>query len=95
MDNSMINLSICLSDIPKNRIKKASNGKLYIGVSIRKRKEPDQFDQDIYAYVQQSKEEREAKEEKQFVGNGKLINFTQNVSEMAPASADDTDDLPF
>lgn len=95
MENSLINLSVCLSDIDKTKIKKASNGKLYAGITVRMRKEPDQYGQDVYAYMQQSKEEREAKAEKVYVGNGKRVVFTQSPDEMQEASAEEKDDLLF
>ena len=95
MQNSLINLSICLSDIDKKKIKKAKNGKLYMGLTIKQRKEPDQYGQDVYSYIAQTKEEREAKAEKIYVGNGKLVNFNENVGEMSEAPVEDTDDLPF
>lgn len=95
MQNSLINMSICLSDIDKTKIKKAKNGKLYIGLTIRQRKEPDQYGQDVYAHIAQTKEEREAKVDKVYVGNGKLVNFNESVGEMIEATAKDVDDLPF
>lgn len=95
MENALINLSICLSDIPKDRIKKASNGKLYVGLTIRKRKEKDQYEQDIYSFISQTKEEREAKADKVYTGNGRYIEFYESIDEMKDPSVSDTDDLPF
>lgn len=95
MKNQSINLSICLTDIPKTAIKKSKNGKLYVGINIRQRNEPDQFGQDIYAIIAQSKEERELKKDKVYVGNGKIFSFNEKIEEMKPVKAEDLDDLPF
>ena len=96
MENAVINLSICLSDLPKEKIQKAKNGKLYININIRKRKEPDQFGQDVYATVQQTKEEKEAKTDKLYVGNGKYVKFdAPGTGEMVKPKEEDIDGLPF
>lgn len=100
MKNAVINLSICLSDIPKDKIKVSErNGKAYLSVNIRPRKEADSFGNDIYAIVSQTKEQRDANEEKIYVGNGQYVQFTGNtpddVNEMPPAPPEILDDLPF
>lgn len=71
----MINLNICLSDIPEAKIYKANNGKQYITISAVELKEKDKFDNTHTCYIRQTKEEREAKQAKVYVGNGKKIDF--------------------
>lgn len=99
--NGVISVSICLSDLPKDKIKKASNGKLYIGISVREKKEVDQYGNDATAYVTHTKEEKEAakasntKLEKQYVGNGKIFIFSEGGVPEATDSEKDLDDLPF
>lgn len=68
-------LSICLSDIPKEKMTKAENGKIYINLTVSKRREPDQWKRDLKVYVSQKQEERERGEPKQYVGAGKTIQF--------------------
>lgn len=97
-NNALINLSICLTDIPKNKIKKAKNGKLYVAITIKPRKEPDQFGQDCYAVIAQTKEEREAKTDLIYVANGDFVSFSaqnESVAEMTAATDEDYHDLPF
>lgn len=43
--------SICLSDIPKNLIYRAANGKAYLNVNIRRRQQPDRFGNTFYVKV--------------------------------------------
>lgn len=106
MKDALINLSICLSDIPKERIKVSEkNGKKYLNVTIQGRKEPDEYGNNVYATVSHTKEEREtAKEqgvelEKVFIGQGRHIVFNGSASpaavEQMQGMSADQDDLPF
>lgn len=95
----LINLSICLTDIPKNRIKLANNGKKYLAITVQDLREADEYGNTHSLFVTQTKEEREAKEKRTYIGRGKAVVFenarpsAEQVAEM-PIS-DDTNDLPF
>ena len=96
----MITLSICLSDLPKEKIQTASNGKKYINLVVDKRKEAGKHGETHTLYVSQSKEEREAKEDKKYVGSGKeyIYNGQQNNTAQASSSNEhqqSNDGLPF
>ena len=84
----MISLSICLSDLPKEKIQTASNGKKYINLVVDKRKEAGKYGETHTLYVSQSKEERESKEDKKYVGSGKeyVYNGQQNNASKAPGN---------
>jgi hypothetical protein len=71
----MIVTSICLSDIPEDKITISSNGKKYVNIVVDQRKEKDQYDNTHTAYMSQSKEERQSKVPKRYVGNGKEYTF--------------------
>jgi hypothetical protein len=71
----MIVTSICLSDIPEDKITISSNGKKYVNIVVDQRKEKDQYDNTHTAYMSQSKDERQAKLPKKYVGNGKEYTF--------------------
>lgn len=98
----MISLSICLSDLPKEKIQTANNGKKYINLVVDKRKEAGKYGETHTLYVSQSKEEREAKEDKKYVGSGKeyVYNGQQNNDSKAPKHQEQgqeqsNDGLPF
>lgn len=97
----LINISVCLSDIPKDRIKRAdSNGKCYANICVAARREADKYGNTHTVYMQQTKEERNAKADRIFIGQGKEIIFApvntpEAVEQMAPAPAQAIDDLPF
>jgi hypothetical protein len=71
----MIVTSICLSDIPEDKITTSSNGKKYVNIVVDQRREKDQYDNTHTVYMSQSKEERHAKVPKKYVGNGKEYTF--------------------
>lgn len=95
----LINLSICLSDIPKDRIKLANNGKKYLSITVQDLKEADEYGNTHSLYYTQTKEEREAKEKRIYIGRGKEFVFQSarpSVEEVAELPvAEDLDDLPF
>ena len=75
----LINISICLSDLPKESITTfEKNGKKYINLVVDEKREPDQYGKTHSVYVSQTKEEREAKTPKAYVGHGKAVNFNAN-----------------
>ena len=89
-------LDICLSDIPKERIKTASNGKKYLKAIINPRKAPDSDGYDhIAAFV--PKEERNDGEGPAFIGRAQEKNFDRDRAQQpAPVADDDpNDDLHF
>ena len=44
-------VSICLTDLPKEHITKAANGKSYINLNINKKQQPDQYGKDLSVQV--------------------------------------------
>lgn len=95
----IINLSVCLTDLPKDKIKLAENGKKYISLTIRDLQTADAYGNTHTLFVSQTKEEREAKANRTYVGRGKEVVFraatpTIEDVESLPA-AENLDDLPF
>lgn len=95
----LINLSICLSDIPKERIKITNNGKKYLAITVQDLREADEYGNTHSVYATQTKEEREAKEKRTYIGRGKEFVFQSarpSVEQVAELPvAEDIDDLPF
>jgi len=92
--NTLYTGSICLSDIDKTKIAKSDkNGKLYLSVDIWVNEQPDIYGNIGSINVRQSKEEREAKEKKTYIGNFKQL---EGKPQAGTYLADDkTSDLPF
>ena len=102
---SIINFSIDLTKIPKDKIIDGKKGK-YLPLTLTLNDELDQFNNNGPVIVAQSKEEREAKASKVYLGNA-TVAWTngQNVDvaprdgqlqqrQAAPAPVEDID-LPF
>ena len=69
---SIFKTSINLNAIPKDRIFVGKKGK-YLPITITLNDEPDQFGNQGPVVVEQTKEEREAKEPKTYLGNVKVV----------------------
>jgi len=101
---SIIKTSINLNEIPKDKIFKGKKGQ-YLPITITINDEVDQFGNQGPVVVEQSKEEREAKTPKTYLGNCRVVWTNGDNVEVAPrdnmpqqaapqpAMADD--DLPF
>ena len=82
---SIIATSIDLTKIPKDKIINGKKGK-YLPITITLNDEVDQFGNQGPVSVQQTKEEREAKTEKVYLGNVKVV--WSNGDNVAPAPRD-------
>ena len=103
---SIIATSIDLTKIPKDKIIEGKKGK-YLPITITINDETAQFGNQGPVVVQQTKEERDAKTEKTYLGNVKVVwtngdnvavapRTDQPVAQAAPAAAAaPVDDLPF
>ena len=101
---SIIKTSINLNEIPKDKIITGKKGK-YLPITITLNDEVDQFVNQGPVCVEQTKEERDAKTAKTYLGNVKVVWTNGDNVEVAPrdnmprqavpqpAMADD--DLPF
>ena len=100
---SIIKASINLNAIPKEKIFVGKKGK-YLPITITLNDELDQFGNQGPVVVEQTKEERDAKASKTYLGNVKVVwsNGTNvepapregATAQAAPAAAP-ADDLPF
>jgi hypothetical protein len=102
---TILNTSINLSKVPKDKIIEGKKGK-YLPVTITINDDVDQFGQQGSLTVQQSKEQRESKEPKVYLGNVNVV--WTNGQNVEPAPRDNissapaahkpqpvADDLPF
>ena len=79
-------------------------GRVYLDITVGTKDEKDDYGNDASAWVSQSKEEREAKEDRTFLGNGRVVFDSGNRNpessepekvESVESASDDEDDLPF
>jgi hypothetical protein len=89
----MITISVCLTDIPKSKIVEAKNGKKYVNLVLDERREVGQYGETHMLYMSQTKEERQNKDKKVFVGSGKEYKFEKKQEDVP--DSDVGDGLPF
>lgn len=104
-----ITVSICVSDIPKSAIKVSDKGKKYINIVVAERAEVGKYGETHTVFMSQTKEEREQKVAKCYIGSGKAyqpkettapvtaeqVENMPSVSEVEAVGEVDIDDLPF
>ena len=100
---SIIKASINLKNVPKDKIIVGKKGK-YLPITITLNDELDQFGNQGPVVVDQTKEERDAKAAKTYLGNVKVVWTNGNNVEPAPRdnaptqsapAPVDAEDLPF
>lgn len=101
----IIKTSINLSQIPKDKIIAGKKGQ-YLPITITINDEIDQYGNQGPVIVSQSKEERDSKTEKVYLGNAQVVwtngqfpspapRDGQQAQQAAPQQAAPADDLPF
>jgi hypothetical protein len=100
--SALVNFSLDLSRLPKDKIIKGKKGQ-YINITASVNDET-KFGNNVSFFVSQSKEERENKENKLYVGNGKVVWTDGNIVKAevedkeqvkSVVETDDDMDLPF
>ena len=98
--STLMNLSLRVDALPKEKFVAGKDGKVYYNFTIAVNDEANQFGQNVSAYDSQTKEEREAKKTKSYIGNGNVVWTDGNIKavkkEQATASTKEVaSDLPF
>lgn len=95
----MIVISICAEDLKPHLKKSDKNNKHYVSIVVDERQTPDNYGNTHTAYISQSKEQRVAKEPKQYVGSGKEFKFSNETkpttSKESQKDENDFSNLPF
>lgn len=96
----LISASIDVTKISKDKLVKGEKG-TYLNITISINDEIDQYGNQAGIYESQSKEERESKAKKNYLGNGKIAWSSEggSTAKSAPAPAPtpivEEDNLPF
>ena len=91
-------MSICVSDIPKERLLKHENGKIYMNIETWDNDAPDKYDNDFSVSMCRNKDELEriknGEEIKRiYLGNGKI--WEQKEMQPLTEQQQQETDLPF
>jgi hypothetical protein len=87
--------SIDLNKLDKSKIKEHANGAKYYPVLIMLNDEADKYGNDCSIATGQTKEEREAKQKKSFIGNAKTVWSSDGKQQPKSLVPDQSDDLGF
>jgi len=94
---TLIGLSIDVTKIDKSKLAKGK----YLNITVSVQDETNQYGQNVSVYHEQTKEEREAKTNRDYLGNGKVFwtdgNITKALTELPQdlPNAEESDYLPF
>ena len=98
--SAIVNFSINVNDIDKSKLIQGKKGS-YLNLTLSINDET-RFGNNASVSISQSQEEREAKEAKTYLGNGKVVwvsdegvTVAEREQEQASAPASSGDDLPF
>lgn len=101
--SALINLSINVASLPKEKFVTGKNGKIYYNFTVAVNDET-RYNNNVSAFDAQTKEEREAKKPKNYLGNGKVVwtdgnivkaEWQEETEATATITQEETIDLPF
>lgn len=96
----LIGCSIDVTKIDKSKLVEGKNGAKYFNFTISVNDQADKYGKDCSISLSQSKEEREAKKDRVFIGSGKTLwrSTTQHrtvETQTESYGSNSQDDLPF
>ena len=97
--SALINFNLRVDKLPKEKFIAGKEGAVYVNLTMAVNDET-RYGNNTSVYVAQSKEEREAKKQRQYLGNGKVLWTDNNIvlAEREPQAEQVTTekaDLPF
>ena len=92
--SKLMSLSIDVTKIDKTKLFKGKKGN-YLKLTVRLSDEADQYGNNLSAWQEQTEEERKAKADRNFLGNGKVFWEEKGAPATVAAGDDPEDELPF
>jgi hypothetical protein len=98
--SALINLSLRVDKLPKEKFVQGKDGAVYYNFTIGVNDDSNQWGQNVSATDSQTKEEREAKKPKSYLGNGNVV-WTDGNIKLADKKVEvtakevESDNLPF
>jgi hypothetical protein len=98
--SALINVSLRVDKLPKEKFVAGKDGAVYYNFTIGINDEANQFGQNVSLTDSQTKEEREAKKAKNYIGNGNVVWTDGNIvavkkENVAEKAQTVSEDLPF
>jgi hypothetical protein len=99
--SALINFSLNVAKLPKEKFIAGKDGAVYVNLTMSVNDET-RYGNNTGIYVSQTQEEREAKKQKTYLGNGKVVwnngtilNAIKEVQEAVQEQPKEEADLPF
>jgi hypothetical protein len=96
--SALLNVSLRVDKLPREKFVMGKDGAVYLNFTVAINDEANQWGQNVSAYDSQTKEERDAKKAKNYLGNGNVVWTDGNIKavkkETQQAAAVEVD-LPF
>ena len=99
--SALINFSLNVAKLPKEKFIAGKDGAVYVNLTMSVNDET-RYGNNTGIYVSQTQEEREAKKQKTYLGNGKVVwnngtilNAEKEVQEAVQEHPAEADGLPF
>ena len=99
--SALINFSLSVAKLPKEKFIAGKDGAVYVNLTMSVNDET-RYGNNTGIYVSQTQEEREAKKQKTYLGNGKvvwnngtIVNAEKEVQEAVQEQPAEADGLPF
>ena len=98
--STLVNLNIRVDKLPREKFVMGKDNAVYYNFTVAINDEANQWGQNVSAYDSQTKEERDAKKAKTYLGNGNVVWTDGNIKAVKKETAsqgkeDVTSDLPF
>lgn len=77
--SALLNLSLRVDKLPREKFVMGKDGAVYLNFTVAINDEANQFGQNVSAYDSQTKEERDAKKSKNYLGNGTVVWTDGNI----------------
>lgn len=85
--SSLLNVSLRVDALPKEKFVMGKDGKVFYNFTVAINDEANQFGQNVSAYDSQTKEERDAKKAKNYLGNGNVVWTDGNIKAIKKETA--------
>jgi hypothetical protein len=97
--SALINLSLRVDKLPKEKFVSGKDGAVYYNFTIGVNDDSNQYGQNVSATDSQTKEERESKKPKTYLGNGNVVWTDGNIKvadkKVEATKEEVSSDLPF
>ena len=97
--SALINLSLRVDKLPKEKFVQGKDGAVYYNFTIGVNDDSNQWGQNVSATDSQTKEERDAKKPKSYLGNGNVVWTDGNIKvadkKVEATAKEIASDLPF